>query len=171
MQGTSDNTGGETADPTCPVKTAQNFLLPDDQRVAHPPRPVKEEGDVTLNDADIPDNIARALFDALQNNQTGTQLPAMRISSSSRRRLVITAVIWRRARNNQVRSASLPKAPVSHTLEGNISNQPSTAVPAQINSSRNGLNPAAEAETMHKQTLYMVIPVLRCNTKVALDME
>ena len=37
-------------------------------------------------------------------------------------------------------------SPVSHTLEG-ISNQPSTAVPAQINSSKNGVTSAAEAET------------------------
>ena len=36
--------------------------------------------------------------------------------------------------------------PVSHTLAA-ISNQPSIAVPAQINSSKNGLIPAAEAET------------------------
>ena len=146
VKGTSsDNTGGKkTADPTCPVKTS---LLLDDRRVTHPPRPVKEEGDVTLSDADIPDSITRALFDALQENRTGNQLPAMRISGSSRRRLVITAVIWRQGRNNQVRSFFLPKPTLSHTLEGNISNQPSTAVPAQMNSSRNGLTPAVEAET------------------------
>ena len=35
---------------------------------------------------------------------------------------------------------------MSHTLEG-ISNQPSTAVSAQINSSKNGVTSAAEAET------------------------
>ena len=35
---------------------------------------------------------------------------------------------------------------MSHTLEG-ISNQPSTAVPVQINSRRSGLTPAVEAET------------------------
>ena len=64
---------------------------------------------MTLNDADIPDSIARALFDALQENRTGNQLPDMRISGGSRRRLVITAVNWRRGRNNQVRSSSLPK--------------------------------------------------------------
>ena len=40
---------------------------------------------MTLNDAGIPDSIARALFDALQENRTGTQLPAMRISWSSRK--------------------------------------------------------------------------------------
>ena len=41
---------------------------------------------------------------------------------------------------------------VSHTLEG-TSNQPSTAVPAQINSSRRGLIPTAEAEPSVQQTL------------------
>ena len=35
---------------------------------------------------------------------------------------------------------------MSHTLEG-ISNQPSTAVHAQMSSSRSGLTPEAEAET------------------------
>ena len=71
----------------------------------------------------------------------------MRISGGSRRRLLTTAVNWRRGGNHQVRSSSLPKkSMVSHTLEG-ISNQPSTAVPAQINSKRTGLTPAAEAET------------------------
>ena len=69
----------------------------------HPPRLVKEEGDMILNDADIPDSIARALFDALKENRTGNHLPAMRISGGSRRRLVNTAVIWRR-RGNQVQS-------------------------------------------------------------------
>ena len=124
-------------DPTCPVETAETSLLPDDQRVTtSPPRPVKEEGDVTLNDADISDSIARALFDALQENRTGNQLPAMRISGGSCRRLLTTAVIWPRCQNSTV----------SHTLE-DISTQPSTAVPAQINSRRSGLTPAAEAET------------------------
>ena len=123
--------------PTCPVETADTSILPDDQRVTtSPPRTVKEEGDVRLNDADIPDSIARALFDALQENRTGNQLPAMRISGGSRRRLLTTAVNWHRCQNSTV----------SHTLEG-ISNQPSTAVPAQINSRRSGLTPAAEAET------------------------
>ena len=97
-------------DPTCSVETAETSLLPDNQRVTTSvPRPVKKEGGVTLNDADIPDSIARALFDDLQENRTGTQLPAMRISCGSRRRLVIIAVIWQRKGNNQVRSFSLPK--------------------------------------------------------------
>ena len=122
---------------TCPVETADTSILPSDQRVTtSPPRTVKEEGDVRLNDADIPDSIARALFDALQENRTENQLPAMRISGGSRRRLLTTAVNWHRCQNSTV----------SHTLEG-ISNQPSTAVPAQINSRRSGLTPAAEAET------------------------
>ena len=78
-------------------------LLHDDQQVTtSPPGPVKEQGDVTLNDADIPDSIARALFDALQENRTGNQLPAVRISGGSRRRLLTTAVNWRRGGNHQV---------------------------------------------------------------------
>ena len=104
VKGTSDKTEGKTADPKCPIKTS---LLLDDQQ--SPPRPVKEEGDVTLNDADIPDSIARALFDALQENRTRTQLPAMRISWDSRRRLVTTAVNGQLRENHQVRSSSLPK--------------------------------------------------------------
>ena len=35
---------------------------------------------MTLNDADIPDSIARALFDALQEKRTGNQLPATMIA-------------------------------------------------------------------------------------------
>ena len=123
--------------PTCPVETADISILPDDQRVTtSPPKTVKEGGNVTLNDADIPDSIVRVLFDALQENRTGNQLPAMRISGGSRRRLLTTAVNWPCCQNSTV----------SHTLEG-ISNQPSTVVPAQINSRRSGLTPAAEAET------------------------
>ena len=50
---------------------------------------------------------------------------------------------------------------VSHTLE-DISNQPSTAVPAQINSSRNGLTHVAEAKTTYKETLYMYVCMYVC---------
>ena len=64
--------------PTCPVEAP---LLPDDQHVTtSPPSPVKEEGDVTPNDADIPDSIARALLDALPEKRTRNQLPATMIS-------------------------------------------------------------------------------------------
>ena len=92
--------GRKTADPACPVEEP---LLPDDQYgTTSPPRPVKEEVDATLNDADIPDSIARALFDAQQENRTGNQLPAMRISGGSRRRLLTTAPNWRQGGNHQV---------------------------------------------------------------------
>ena len=65
----------------------------------------------------------------------------------SRRRLLTTAVeSWRRGANHQVCQSRCQNSTVSHTLEG-ISNQSSTAVPAQINSSRRGLTPAAEVET------------------------
>ena len=74
---TSNNKEEKTADPICPVEAPP---LPDDQHVTtSAPSPVKEEGDVTLNDADIPDSIARALFGALHEKRTGNQLPAMRI--------------------------------------------------------------------------------------------
>ena len=77
VKGTSKQ-GRKTGEPTCPVESP---LLPDDQHVTtSPPSPDKEEGDVTPNDADIPDSIARALLDALQEKRTGNQLPAMRIS-------------------------------------------------------------------------------------------
>ena len=41
-----------------------------------PPSLDEEEGEVTTSDADIPDSIARALLDALQDKQRGNQLPA-----------------------------------------------------------------------------------------------
>ena len=96
------------ADSICPVETAAP-LLPDDQQVTtSPPRPVKEEGDVTLNDEDIPDSIARALFDALQEKRTGNQLPATmialaRVGGSQLQPWLATGG------NHQVRSSSLPK--------------------------------------------------------------
>ena len=74
MKGTSNSNGEKNADPICPVEATP---LPDDEHVtASPPGPVKEEGDVTLNDADIPDSIARALLDALQDKRRGHQLSA-----------------------------------------------------------------------------------------------
>ena len=78
MKETSNNKGGKTPDPICPVEAP---AVADDQHVTtSAPSPVKEEGDVTPNDADIPDSIARALLDALQEKRIGNQLPAMRIS-------------------------------------------------------------------------------------------
>ena len=41
-----------------------------------PPNPDEEEGEVTSGDADIPDSVARALLDALQEKRQGHQLPA-----------------------------------------------------------------------------------------------
>ena len=48
---------------------------------------------------------------------------------------------------------------VSHTLEG-TSNQPSTAVPAQINGSRRGLTPTAEAKASIQQTLCLWLSLI-----------
>ena len=78
MKGTSNNKGEKTAEPSCPVEAPP---LLDDQHVTTSALSlVKEEGDVTLNDADIPDSITRALLDALREERTGNQLPAMMIS-------------------------------------------------------------------------------------------
>ena len=41
-----------------------------------PPNPYEEEGEVTSCDADIPDSVARALLEALQDKRKGHQLPA-----------------------------------------------------------------------------------------------
>ena len=82
----------KNADSICPVEAPP---LPDDQHVTtSAPSPIKEEGDVTLNEADIPDNIPRALFDALQEKRTGNKLPAMRIS--------LARVGWRQGGNHKV---------------------------------------------------------------------
>ena len=68
----------ENLDPAYPVEAPP---LPDHQHVTtSPPSPDKEEGEVTPSDADIPDSIARALLDALQEKRTGNQLPAAMIS-------------------------------------------------------------------------------------------
>ena len=97
----------KTADPTCPVETS---FLPDDQQVTtFQPRSVKEEGDVTLNDAYIPDSIATALFDALQEKRTGNQLLATmivlaRLGGAQLQLSLVTG------ENHQVRSSSLPKS-------------------------------------------------------------
>ena len=130
----------------CPVETAAP-LLPDDQQVTtslH--RPIKGECDVTLNDADISDSIARALLDAIQEKRTGNQLPATmmalaRVGGAQLQPWLATGG------NHQVRSSSLPKIHCEPYVRGYLKNQPSTAVPAQINSSRSCLTPTAEAET------------------------
>ena len=108
MKGRSDNTGGKIVDRICPVDTAASRLLPNDQQATtSPPKPVKEEGDVTLNDADIPDSIAKALFDALQKKWTGNQLPATMIAVA--RVGGAQLLPWLApGGNQQIRSSSLP---------------------------------------------------------------
>ena len=77
VRGTSTQ-GSKTGDPPYPVEASP---LPDYRHVTtSPPSPDKEEGDVTPNDVDIPDSIARARLDALQEKRTRKQLPAMMIS-------------------------------------------------------------------------------------------
>ena len=100
--------GGKTADPICSVETATSPLLPDDQVTTPPPRPVKEEGDVTLTNTDIPDSIARALFDALQEKQIGSELPATVIALARVRGAQLQPWLATE-RDHQVISSSLPK--------------------------------------------------------------
>ena len=64
-----------------PAHPVEASSLPDHQQVTiSPPSPEQEEGEVTPSDADIPDSIARALLDALQEKRTGSQLPGTLIS-------------------------------------------------------------------------------------------
>ena len=108
---------------------------------------------MTPSDADTPDSIARALLDALQEKQTGNDLPPTMISIARVRasRLQQCLATGRESTEGTFQATldliSLGQEPsgltnvadkvstVSHTLEC-TSNQPSTTVPAQINSSR-----------------------------------
>ena len=122
-------------DPICPVEAIR---LPDDQHVTTSlPGPDKEEGDVTPNDTNIPDSIARALLNALQEKRTGNQRPAMRISDAR------VGIVWPWEGTIRFDKPHCQNSTVSHTLEG-ISNQPSTVVPAKKNSSKSGLIPTTE---------------------------
>ena len=61
-------------DPTYPVEAPS---LPGLQKArTSPPSLDEEEGEMATGDADIPDSIARALLDALQDKRRGNQLPA-----------------------------------------------------------------------------------------------
>ena len=113
---------------------------------------------MTLTDADIPDSIARALLDALQEKRTGIQLPAAmillaRVRVSQMQQCLVTG----REPTEAVIQATLdiiavgegPADPstlankvsmVSHTLDV----QPNSAVPVQDSSK--SLNPTARAE-------------------------
>ena len=139
VKGTSDYTEEKTADPICLVETTASSFLPDVLQVAtSPPRSVKDKSDVTFNDADIPDSITRALFDALQEKWTGNQLPvtmiALALLNYSRR--------WRQKGTIRLDHPRYQNSTVNNTLEG-ISNKTSTAVPAQISNMRSDLTPTA----------------------------
>ena len=69
--------GRKPEDPTYLVGTTRTSPLPRLQGVmSSPPNPEKkEEGKATPSDADIPDSIARALLDALQEKRTGNNIP------------------------------------------------------------------------------------------------
>ena len=77
MRGTLTQ-GRKSGDPTYPFEAPP---LPDYSHITTSlPGPDKEEGEVTPSGTDIPDRIATALLDALQEKRTGNQLPAMMIS-------------------------------------------------------------------------------------------
>ena len=77
VEGTSTQ-GRRSGDPVHPVEAPP---LPDHQQVTtSPPNPEQEAGEVTPSDADIPESIARALRDALQEKWTGNPFPATMIS-------------------------------------------------------------------------------------------
>ena len=113
---------------------------------------------MALSDADIPDSIARALLDALQEKRTENQLPVTMVSLARVRASQLQpCLVTGREPTEGIIQATLdiiavgqgPVDPttlankvstVSHTLDI----QPSTAVPAQDN--RSSLNPIACAE-------------------------
>ena len=159
--------GRKPEDPTYPVETTRAVPLPGCQDVkSSPPNPEEEEGEVIPSDADIPHSIAKALLNALQRKRTGNNLPPTMISIARVRasQLQKCLVTGREPSEGTIQATldliSLGQKPsgltnladkvstVSHTLE-RTSNQPSTAVPAQINSSGNTcpqltLNPTSE---------------------------
>ena len=116
---------------------------------------------MTPSNADIPNSIARALLDALQEKQTGNQLPATmislaRVKASHPQRYLATGkepaetiiqatldLISLGQRPSGSTTLADKVSTVNHTLDG----QPSTAVPAQIDRSRRRLTPTADAET------------------------
>ena len=98
---------------------------------------------MTLNDADIPDSITRALFDALQEKRTWNQLPAT---------MTVLAHVggaqlqpWLATEgNHQVRSSLLPKFHGEPYVIGYLEST-EYAVSAKINDSRSGLTPTVES--------------------------
>ena len=67
---------------TPPIRWKQQgrLLYPDYKVISCPPNPDEEEGELTPNDADIPDSIARALLGALQERRAGNNFPPATIS-------------------------------------------------------------------------------------------
>ena len=158
MKGTSTQQGRKSGDPAHPVEAPP---LPEHQQATtSPPSPDREEGEVTPSDAYIPDSIARALLDALQEKRTGNQLPATMVS----RARVRASHLQQRLVTGREPTETTPQATldiitvgqepadsttltdkvstVSHTLDV----QQSTHVPAQLYIIRS-LNPTACAET------------------------
>ena len=127
---------------------------------------------MTPSDVDIPNSIARALLDALQEKRSGNQLPATMISLArvgayqlqqclptgrEPSEATLDLISLGQKPSGLINLADNKVSSVSHTLES-TSNQPSTAVPTKINSSRRGLTPMAEAEiSVQPDSLYMAI--------------
>ena len=144
--------------------------------MSSPANPEKREGVVTPSDADIPDSIARALLNALQEKQTGNDLPPAVISIARVRayQLQQCLVTGREPPEDTIQAPldliSMGQEPsgltnvadkvstVSHTLEF-TSNQPSSPISAKINSSRRGRTPTADAEiaSVQANSLYTAI--------------
>ena len=163
-----------------PVETTRASLDEQQDVMSSPPNFDEEEGEVTPSDADVHDSIAKALSDALQEKRAGNNFPptmisVARIRATQRCQYLVTS--GREPSNGTIQATldliSLGQEPsgltkvadkvftVSHTLEY-TSNQPSTAVPVQINSSSRGRTPTADAEITSVQadcssTLYTAI--------------
>ena len=116
---------------------------------------------MTPSDADIPDSIAKALLDVLQEKRTGNQLPVTLISMVRVRasQLQQCWVTGREPAKTTIQATldliTLGQGPSgSSTLADKVSTeshtldvQPSTAVPAQIDSSRRSLTPTTKTGT------------------------
>ena len=117
---------------------------------------------MTPSDADIPNSLARALLDALQEKRTGNQLPATTISMARVRAFQLQRCLATGKKPAETTiQATLDLMSLGQGLSGStnladkvstvchtrLDVQPSTAVSAQIGSSRRDLTPTADAET------------------------
>ena len=155
----------DPGDSTHPVETRRVSPLPVPQGATpSPPDPYEEEGELTHGDTDILDSITKALLDALQERRTRNNLPPAMIPVA---RIPATQLQQRLVTGNEPSESTIQAtldfislghdtsgsanladkmSTVSHTLECTL-DQPSNAVPAQINSRSTGRStPTADAE-------------------------